>query len=472
LTGAHTQAFSLEKEEMLRQLAEEPPLSFASHGAPNVPNTERTLQRALAKDPSDRFGSVEELFHAFHSAVLEDGKTATPVASTEIKNRLGDSLLNDVLARLAVSGPLSRAGLPAPTASVMNGAAGLAYALLRIAMIRDDEHLLAAADLWSTKALLATEPNSFWNPQLEITKEIFGERSLYHTVAGVHCVEALLAHARADGITQQAAIDAFIDAAGEPCSHVDVAFGKAGLLLGCALLAEAVAPPQAPQMNRLRSLADDLAGSICGMIAREPSVAESAELTYLGVAHGWAGVLYALLRWSEAFGTELSAMVFERLAQLGSLSHPWGRGLVWPRELRTGLTQNGLAASWCNGGAGFVHLWTLAHRHSGDNSYAKLAEMASWTAYEGPDAGGDLCCGLAGRAYALLAMYKYSGERHWLLRARHLADRAAASIKSVAVSTNSLYKGEIGVALLFAELQSPEQACMPMFEAEAWQAVP
>jgi hypothetical protein len=34
---------------------------------------------------------------------------------------------------------------------------------------------------------------------------------------------------------------------------------------------------------------------------------------------------------------------------------------------------------------------------------------------------------------------------------------------------DSLYKGEVGVALLAAELDAPEDACMPLYEAAARQ---
>ena len=75
----------------------------------------------------------------------------------------------------------------------------------------------------------------------------------------------------------------------------------------------------------------------------------------------------------------------------------------------------------------------------------------------------DLCCGSAGRAYALLNLYKHTGLTEWLSHARRLANHAA-SVREEAQRPNSLWKGELGVAVLIADLESPENAQMPFFE--------
>jgi hypothetical protein len=40
------------------------------------------------------------------------------------------------------------------------------------------------------------------------------------------------------------------------------------------------------------------------------------------------------------------------------------------------------------------------------------------------------------------------------------------SIQTAALRRDSLYKGDVGVALLAAELGAPEHACMPLFGSE------
>jgi serine/threonine-protein kinase len=191
---------------------------------------------------------------------------------------------------------------------------------------------------------------------------------------------------------------------------------------------------------------------------REPALAFGENL---GMAHGWAGILYATLRWCRSAGTARPGNLEARLAELGERAQPWGRGKRWPwgRSSMPG---------WCNGSAGFVHLWTLAHRELGDPAYTALAEAAAWNAWESPAGGGSLCCGLAGRAYALLNLHRHGGGREWLARARDLANRAALEIERSSEREDSLYKGRIGVALLAADLARPETAVMPFFEDEGW----
>ncbi len=126
---------------------------------------------------------------------------------------------------------------------------------------------------------------------------------------------------------------------------------------------------------------------------------------------------------------------------------------------------------WCNGSAGFVFLWTLAHRELGDARWLALAAGAAMNAWEAPDGNGSLCCGLGGRAYALLNYHRHAGGlggAEWLDRARDLANRAAVDIERGSDREDSLYKGTIGVALLAADLARPDAAAMPFFEEEGW----
>jgi len=132
-------------------------------------------------------------------------------------------------------------------------------------------------------------------------------------------------------------------------------------------------------------------------------------------------------------------------------------------------------AGWCNGSAGFVFLWTLAHEMIGRSEFARLAEGAAFDCWESESQIGNLCCGFGGQAYALLNMYKHSGEASWLYRAQALTQRAARSIREMpqgqgfedlVLRSESLYKGEVGVALLTEELNRPEFAAMPFFELE------
>jgi len=354
------------------------------------------------------------------------------------------------LDRLAADGPLFRERLPAPPASVTFGAAGIACGLYRIALAREDARLLSLADLWAAKA--ARESGGGAGAQ-----EGIPPASVWHTDSGLHAVRALLAHARADGREQREAVSSFLQAVrAEPCPDSDLTLGRSGVLLAASLLLDTFGgdPPAG-----LRELGDEILAGLWAEI----------ELPGLGMAHGWAGVLYATLRWCRSAGRPLPVGIEARLGELAASARPWGRGLRWPWhgegiDPRTASSMPG----WCNGSAGFVFLWCLAHRALGGEDFWKLAEGAAWNAWEAPGGGGTLCCGLAGRAYALLRFHRHGGGPAWLARARDLADRAALAVERDAEAPDSLYKGRLGVAVLAADLLRPEGAAMPFFEEEGW----
>ena len=65
LTGRYYLDFIVEKNEMLRQIAEDEMVPFAARGLAAWPEAERTLRKALQKKPVDRFSSVAEFARAW-----------------------------------------------------------------------------------------------------------------------------------------------------------------------------------------------------------------------------------------------------------------------------------------------------------------------------------------------------------------------------------------------------------------------
>jgi serine/threonine-protein kinase len=316
-------------------------------------------------------------------------------------------------------------------------------------------------------ALEISTDAAFWNAERGIVPEVIGQSSLFHHACGVHCVQALVAHARGDDLAQRHAIAAYA-AASERCDQLDVAFGRSGLLIGCAMLLDTARPYL--ESEPLLALGQRLLERIWSRLDEQPPLMNSVSMTTLGAAHGWSGYLFATMRWCEASGTPVPSGLIERLQQLAELGQPAGRSMSWPRKVPDVASNPILSASWCNGAAGYVHLWTMAYRMFGpDARFERLARRAAWHAYEAsPDAPGDLCCGLAGRAYALLSLYRFTGELAWLERAQLLSTRAAGSHGIPPNRLNSLFHGDIGIAMLAADLASPEFACMPFLEDEHW----
>jgi eukaryotic-like serine/threonine-protein kinase len=465
-TGSHYLDFSLEPDQLLRQIAEEQPLPFAERNTPPWPQLEELLLKCLSKRSEDRLldmSAVAERLGAMRDAI--------PVPTGGPRNDVAPArrLLDEVLGRVGFEGPLVSQGLPqAPTSSLNYGAAGIAYALYRLAGVRDDPVLLALADVWVTRARAhMDDDDGCFSAELDITPETVGRSSTFHSGAGVEAVSAIVAQARGDVMARKAAVSAFLERSHLPLLSLDLTLGRCSSLLGCCLLLETLVTADAGEREEIRRFGDRRAQEIRTEIVAFPPIGNRGEIAYMGVAHGWAGILYALLLWDEVTGRAPAPEVVMRLDELALSAQPWGRGVRWP--IRTGGASSYMGG-WCNGSAGFVHLFTLAWRTSRNDRWLRLAEQAAWTTWEADDPVSSLCCGRSGRAYALLNLYRHTDETAWHERARDLALRAAAHAADGVEQgrVDSLYKGLLGVSLLAAEIEVPTQARMPFFEPEGW----
>jgi serine/threonine-protein kinase len=470
LTGHHYLEFSLDERTMLGQIANEPPQSFADCGLPPWPELERILVKALNKEPERRFRSMRQLSDALRAVKLRGVRAAPLIRGGGIAR-----FAEGVVERLAADGALFRDGLtPPPTSSVHLGASGIAFALYRIACVRDDPALLSLADLWNAKALHALhERDAFYNDREGLTESVIGRSSLYHSPVGTHLVGASIGHALGDSAARDAALRQFVLAARGSGAQLDVAFGKSGILVACAMIF-GMSEPGKRSTAAVASLGRRNYRALTSRIVALPPIAENRRLVNLGVAHGWAGMLYAIMRWCDVTRTAPPAWLPLRLRELAALGSRVGKGTRWPWRDQLGAAAASMPG-WCNGSAGFVHLWTLAHATCGDARHLELAERAGWSAWEGPGRAWDLCCGSAGRAYALLNLYRHTGERVWLERAHRLAVQAVSGARraereSSNTYPNSLIRGLSGVAVLAEELSRVEDARMPMFELEPWPA--
>jgi serine/threonine protein kinase len=473
LTGNHYLEFSAEKDEMLRQIAEDDPLPFARRGEP-WPEVEAVLFQALKKDPAHRFSSVAEF--AKQLGKVAGGRSERSASlTTQLRpfdTEAGARLVDEVVARLAPGGPLFNSGLTqAPICSVNYGASGIACALYRIACVRSDAALLSLADLWASKSAADQgDTRAFCNPEIEITPEKVGKTALYHSASGIHAVQALIGHAMGDVVSQQAGMDSFLAASRPLCDNIDLTLGRSSTLIGCSLLLDMRPRMEYLVEDSLVEFGQEVFEGVWQQISSYAPIREESSFRYLGVAHGWAGVLYALMRWCHSANRPLPATLQERLRQLAELAEFAGRGVRWKIKVRKShQTQaEDYMSGWCNGSAGHIFLWTLAHRMLRDNRYLELAEKAAWNAWEEPDTIDSLCCGLAGRAYGLLSLYRHTGEKEWLRLSEDLGNRALVCTKASDAFSDCLYKGRLGLAVLCADLTRPQSSSMPVFEEEGW----
>ncbi len=472
IAGDHYLNFSVERGTVLQQIALEDPVPFASRQLRPQPALERAIGRALSKDPAKRYASVREFAEALAQApILVHGDDAP--ADQPGDAPADDGYVDEFLARLRPGTALFAGGFPEPpTASVTYGAAGTAYALWRIACARDDAELLALADSWCDLAArdLGTERGSC-SDELEMNRELVGDVSPYHADSGVHAVAALIALGSGNINAAQQSLDAFVRTTVGRSGRDELVLGRGGVLLATALLVEAIPDSEYVGPDVLVRSGDALFDELFAAMKRLPPVAEAQEIEYTGIAHGWAGMLYAMLCWLRVRRRGTYPELAERLEQLAAFAHPAGNGVRFQWHSRPKHGGPLYMPGWCHGSAGFVFLWNLAYAMFHEPSYATLAERAALNAAEWLHPQDSLCCGLAGQSYALLNMYNHSGERRWLASAQRLAvaarHAAEQSPHPLASRSESLYKGDLGVAVLVSELREPRYARMPFFELDA-----
>jgi len=446
-TGQPYLPFSFEKDELFRQIAEDAPLPFSKFDLDIDPQIENVILKALSKDPEDRFPSVAAFAEKF----------TTPPASPHPTSH-NDPVTN-LIKKFGWGSRTIEQGLhQSPTCSVNYGAAGIAYMLYRMACMTNDPHLLTAADIWinHAKAYLKDRETAFYSKEMDINPTTVGNSSIYHTASGVQLVQSLISYAMGDYYSLNDALIKYLTEMSTPCDNIDLALGKSGMLLGCALIRENIPMDAFPAMtDEYNKAGDKLLDDIWAQLETNPSVA------YYGIAHGWAGFLYATARWATATGRALPTGFDARVDRLMDCALTEGKKTRWPLTPQENISWPG----WCHGSAGYTFLLTSLYKMTGNEKYIETAESAArHFCADTATTNGSLCCGLSGEAYALLNLYKITSAPAWLKHARLLKDRVQKHIHAPSMRPNSLYKGDIGAGLLLAEIEHPALARMPLFE--------
>ncbi|EFN56480.1 hypothetical protein CHLNCDRAFT_35227 [Chlorella variabilis] len=126
---------------------------------------------------------------------------------------------------------------------------------------------------------------------------------------------------------------------------------------------------------------------------------------------------------------------------------------------------------WCHGATGAVFLLCKAHEQLADPTYLRAAERSGESVWErgllkkGPGS----CHGISGSAYALLRLYRTTGQDKWLHRALKFAEFMDSEEFTAGARTPdhplSLFEGWAATLCLWADLLGgPQSAAMPMFE--------
>ena len=434
LTGRHYTEFSAEQTALLEQVLRDAPLPFSACGHAPWPDAERALARAFAKDPAARHADVAAFAGAFAAAI----PPAVGESCRVVQDGAGAAFLGAWLDRVVDWD--SQAG--GPTAE-----ADLAQFALAAAQARGDPDLLASADLWIARAQARAQAQA---------------GSGWPTAA----LAAATDHARGDRGCEAQAITAFLAGCGQPPDALDFLDGRAGMLWAAAHLLRGGAR-HGLDTTALAQWARQQAEALWRDIDDWPAIADCVPLPHLGLAHGWAGLIFATLFICPAAGMALPAGLGRRLDELAALGHPAGQGLCWPGTLALpGVTRHTLpfAPGWCSGSAGFVWLWAKAYEVLGARRFLDLAIRAGRHAVDTGVINPDLCCGMTGQGFAALTLFRVTGEAAWLAQAGRLAMTAVERWRSIHRPPCGLRKGPLGTALLLVALDCPERARWPLVQ--------
>lgn len=342
----------------------------------------------------------------------------------------------------------------APLCSVNCGGAGIALLLYKLNRDRGDAELLFLADIWiKVTARSLGEPYAFHNPDLGFTEAMLGKSSLLNKESGIRCVQALVARALNNKRACRAAVEAFLTLSKLSGKRHELSLGKGGILVGCALLIDALRTFDAVLCEKLRVRGEQIYHE---MAALPQNRLPKANQKYLGIAHGQAGILYALLVWHDISGRTVAPKLSAALKKLAESGQKIRSGARWP----VARGSHDYWSGWCNGTAGYVFLWTLTARLLFHSDYLDLAEMAAEHTWQMRNANPSLCCGAAGDGYAYLNLYRATGKEIWLQRAK----KAAEAATKIDTDDYSLFKGRAGVVALLGDLEQPKDSWMPLFE--------
>ncbi|HTR53043.1 MAG TPA: lanthionine synthetase LanC family protein [Kofleriaceae bacterium] len=316
---------------------------------------------------------------------------------------------------------------PSQFASIAFGGAGTAYALWRLGMPRH-----AAA--WLRGSLDDRRRAAF---KLHDGHRAIERDSYSHGRAGLLWLRNLIVEPRAPD-----AITAYVRAI-DRVNAAEFVAGRAGHLTGVRLLLAR------RDDTRLRAAGEALASALVRSLRARAKRGWRA-IDAAGFAHSWSGVMHALLAWHQLRARPIPGWLAD---ELRALHAAWTPGAARIPDK---------AASWCNGGAGTLLLWTKAFELTHDDRYRDAARGAASHAVRAKTDDPTVCCGRGGVAFALLALARVDATRDWRALALKVAIRAVKTRQLE--RPNGLYYGHPGLVCLALDLLSENPVGFPTIE--------
>ncbi|HEY5934133.1 MAG TPA: lanthionine synthetase LanC family protein [Kofleriaceae bacterium] len=324
---------------------------------------------------------------------------------------------------------------PPPHASLAFGGAGIAYMFFRAYEAGKGAAYLAEAKRWSSATWRARARSDAWRGVIMQAGHAGGAEldppssSFAFGRAGLSFVEALVEspRTRADRIGDLIDLSRLGKAA-----TVDFMDGVAGRLAALATLYSRHPEPRVKVVgNRLATW----------LVAAPPPDYGP------WFAYGSLGAFHAVMRWSTVSGFDLPGRWLDQLDAIAGKPIPY--------------RQIALDRSWCNGSAGVALAFVTAYERTSRSLYLDAARAATHHAIADAPGSSGVCCGLAGRAYAALALHRVAPDKALVSRA---GDLAIAAIQGPALEyPNSLLRGHPGMVCLALDLTTKHPAGHPRF---------
>jgi len=467
-TRTYPYKFSFYRDEYMKSISSEPPMKFEECNREAWPELEEVLNKAMAKDPNDRFESTDAFLEALGEVRPRGASIAVSAAPPAREdNEAGRTAgagagkwtrrAMEWIARLEASefGNFKVLHRP-PYRSFNSGASGVAYALWKAACLLEEPKWLNYARLWiENTAAMPPDAATYEMPEEKGTvAEIDVDNSFFHGNRGVAFVRMLVAWAQNDEHTLNVALNEWAKPETKVLKVQDALQGRPGRLIGNAILYNET------RDEFLLEHGNEIADALLECSRVQDTDVPWGNNHTLGMAHGRGGIYYSLLLWSKTTGYKLPEWVREHTLRFAESGIEQKHGISWPIDERA---PDRYMDSWCNGAPGLIHLWATAYVLFGDDVFLETARKAGeYCAAKEDYTLGHLCCGAAGAAYGMLALHKIDPGGPWLEHAARFAD-TAASAKLISPYPLGLYTGVSGIACLMLDMESPEAACQPGF---------
>lgn len=170
---------------------------------------------------------------------------------------------------------------------------------------------------------------------------------------------------------------------------------------------------------------------------------------YLGAVHGFAANVFSIIKGRELLDPEIVSLVASLAADTLKRTANADEGYAnWPPDVRGG----GCLVQHCHGAPGMIKCMEDLPADVNSTVRQLLIEGGELTWKAGPlTKGSNLCHGTAGNGYAFLKLYKRTGNRLWLDRARAFAMHAITQweshTKKYGQMRYSLWTGDLGLAV-------------------------